>query len=91
METEDFKEMTLLDCCRNAWIESEKEREEFIDVDEDGITLDGYYFVEKSQCNTYDKILGWVVHFTEKNWFTVRRIRWFVQAACVINNIKVPY
>lgn len=51
-------------------------------VDEEGyIILDGWYEVEMSRCDTHEKILGWVLHLSEKDWADRAFLRHFVAVA----------
>lgn len=62
----------------------------FIQFDGEFITLKGYYHIEKSRCDTPDKILGRVLHLSEKVWMTPLRLRWFIETACAVNNLPRP-
>lgn len=44
------------------------------------LTWGGYlYEITLDRLNTYEKVLGWVVHLSEKVWMTPNRIRVFVR------------
>jgi hypothetical protein len=40
-----------------------------IKIDDKFITLRGDYPISLSRCDTAEKILGWLLHLSEKNWF----------------------
>jgi hypothetical protein len=41
-----------------------------INVDSNGITLKGYYFIAWSRIDTLKKLGGWLNHLKNKAWFT---------------------
>jgi hypothetical protein len=46
------------------------------------------YCIDKSQIDTPEKIIRWVVHLSEKNWMTSELIREFILVACRCANIN---
>lgn len=48
------------------------------------------YEIAKSRCDTYYKILKWVVHLSEKTgWVTGEMLGLFVEKACFANNLPL--
>ena len=42
---------------------------------EDGaIIIDGHYGIGADRIDTPQKVLGWIIHLTEKNWITTQHI-----------------
>lgn len=49
---------------------------------------DAEYEIALSRCDTYQKILWWTFHLTEKNWMTVPLLRHFIRLACSHHGLK---
>lgn len=69
---------------REAFEDGERRRaalaKRFVVDDEGYMIIDGWYEIEMTRCDTYDKILSWVLHLSEKNWASDPAfIRSFVQ------------
>ena len=65
----------------------------FIDNDGDivfKLPTGSIYEIEKTRCNTFPKIIGWVMHMTEKNWVTIEAIRKFIYLAAETNGLGNP-
>lgn len=65
--------------------------DKLVSIEGDFIVLDpenNHYEIEKSRCDTYYKILEWVVHLSEKTgWVTGEMLGLFVETACFVNNL----
>lgn len=48
----------------------------------------GDYEIALSRCNTYEKIVWWTFHLTEKNWMTLPVLRHFIRLACVHHGLQ---
>ena len=60
-----------------------------VHVDDKFITIiDGDYPIEKTRCDTYEKILSWILHLSEKAWVDNETIYDFTEAAMRHANIK---
>jgi hypothetical protein len=40
------------------------------------------YNIELSRCDSYEKIIWWISHLSEKTWITVPMIEQFILLAC---------
>lgn len=49
------------------------------------------YHLELASMNTPEKLLGVVMHLTEKTWMTPIMLRGFIRTVCRLNNIKIVY
>lgn len=86
---EENTKHTMADCL-NRILQREKEMDEFFEVDDDYITLCGYYHIEKNRCANYESILNWVLHLSEKNWMDMPKLNRFIKIACASNGLKYP-
>lgn len=45
---------------------------------------DSYWYpIDRDRCDTPEKVLGWVLHLSEKKWVTPRMLREFILATGV--------
>ncbi|WP_136799231.1 hypothetical protein [Desulfosediminicola ganghwensis] len=74
------------------YVQWRKDLEDAVKIENDLIILgpQGFYDIEISSCNTYEKILGWAFHLSEKTWMTTDVLRYFIRVACQASDIKVP-
>jgi hypothetical protein len=49
----------------------------------------GTYDIEANRCNTICKIMSWVLHLSQKDWFSGYLISEFIETCCQINGIKI--
>jgi hypothetical protein len=47
------------------------------------------YRILLSRCDTAEKLLGWIVHLTEKKWMTVPLLRHFIRLVSEHHGIDV--
>lgn len=43
------------------------------------------YCIERSRCNTHRKMVEWMRHLSEKNWFGADEMRAFLKCVCKVN------
>ena len=57
------------------------------------LTIDGYYHVHKSRLDTHGKIIGWLAHLKEKEWFAkdARLILDCIGAAKALTGLKTEW
>lgn len=48
------------------------------------------YEIEMSRCSTYEDILAWVLHLSEKTWVTSQIIEEFVKKTISYNKLDYP-
>lgn len=61
-------------------------------IEDDSIVLlDGgaNYVIDFKRCDTAEKILGWIVHLTEKDWVTTEILERFILLAAADHDINV--
>jgi hypothetical protein len=70
-----------------------EELEKTVSVKEDHIVINVHYEynIAISSCDTYERILGWVYHLTEKTWISRDVLRRFIQVACHESKIVIPH
>mgnify|MGYP000585215116 CR=1 FL=1 len=51
---------------------------------------EGDYDINLSECETHEKILGWVLQLNDKTWMTPQLMKAFIITACEYNNLPVP-
>ncbi len=49
----------------------------------------GKYRIALKRCNTYKKIIRWLLHLSEKTWMTVEIMEYFIIVACEANQIDI--
>lgn len=77
---------------RKRYLKEEEELNNIVSVDEGIITINvAYeYYIELNRCNTYEKILAWVLQLSEKTWMSKRVLEKFILVACRENGLENP-
>ncbi len=52
---------------------------------------DQEYSVPLSRCDTYEKILSWVYHLSEKTWVTTEVVNEFIKTALNEHGLSYPH
>jgi len=89
IESREKTEYSMKDC-HDEYMKHEKEMADFFTIDNDSITLQGYYHISKDRCVNYESILNWVLHLSEKPWMDARKLNRFIKIACGINKLPFP-
>jgi hypothetical protein len=50
----------------------------------------GDYEIELSRIDTPEKLLAWLIHMSEKTWFTSDIARWFILKVSRHQKMKIP-
>ena len=58
-----------------------KEGLDGVSVDENYITLEGWYYIQFDQLKTKLALLHWVAHLLGKKWVTKEHLYWLVEVA----------
>ncbi len=69
-------------------------RPPLVRVDEDGdlflkLPNGADYWITGDRINTAEKLLGWIMHLSEKNWITPKAIRELIETAARHHGVKV--
>jgi hypothetical protein len=64
-----------------------------VDIKFDGkvFTLRGFYHIDKERCDTSGKLLGWILHLSEKNWFDREWLLQFVHIVTEQMKINIDW
>ena len=72
------------------WMKHEKLLNEQVKIVDDYIVINvAYeYSIPLTECSTYQQILHWSWHLTEKTWMNNDVMRKFIEVACLNQNLK---
>lgn len=63
----------------------------YVDGDQIILNLAVEYYIDLQRCNTPEKILGWLVHLSEKTWIEKKHLVKFCKLAAKENKIEINY
>lgn len=74
----------------HAW---QEELDKIVRVEDGFIVINVHYKynIEISRCDTYEKIVGWVLQLSEKTWMTKDVLEHFVKKALQASQLATPH
>lgn len=55
------------------------------------LNVSSEYSIPISECDSAEKLLGWISHLTEKTWMTMPVMARFISVAARASNIQIVY